>query len=305
MKKYLFKILIFAFLLIITFLSVVLVSSEIVRKRHFENWETESNLLILKPNTHYDIMFIGNSHARNFSRHNNHKRVENILGKKFLNIGQTAARCGANEYSFYLNYCYSRNISADLIIVTVSTPMLYAEYNNIASNTFEEEPLNIKFLSQYIKFNSENKWQRIFYYIKSKVEKSWLTKKPYSLDAKTDSLLEIDSAAIEKGFKIAFIDGFDSTTFNNNAKKIENLIELAQKNNAEIIFITTPTLFGEWPNHAELEKLMKIFEQKYGVKYYDFSNEIKNPNLYYDHHHLNTKGIVFFTENYLKPIIDK
>jgi hypothetical protein len=40
--------------------------------------------------------------------------------------------------------------------------------------------------------------------------------------------------------------------------------------------------------------------KKYGTSFYDFSGVIIEPKYYYDHHHLNTNGIVLFTNNYLE-----
>lgn len=304
MKRFLFKILFLFFLLPFLFFLFVVVSSEIIEKQHFENWETESNLFVFKPNSYYDILFVGNSHARNFTRHKNHQRVEKILDKSILNIGQTGNISGMSIYALYLKYFYSKNVKIDTIIMIVSSSMMYANYNNVASNTFEEEPINFEFINLYLKNDFENKYQRLFYYFRSKLSAKWLRLKPNSLDQKSDSLSFLDSVKVEKGFKNAFMNGFDTIVFNKNVKRIESFINIAQENNSTVMFISTPNLFGEWPKHSELLKVMADLHEKYNVEYYDFSNEIKDPTMYYDHHHLNTKGVVYFTENYLKDILE-
>ena len=35
-------------------------------------------------------------------------------------------------------------------------------------------------------------------------------------------------------------------------------------------------------------------------KYYDFSESVLIPKYYYDHHHLNSAGVDYFAENFLK-----
>ena len=305
MRKFIFKITFFTFAIIILFFVLIFITSKIVKNRGFNNSQTESVLLVMKPKTHYDLMFIGNSHARNFSRHNNHERVEKILNKKIFNIGKSGGLCGNNEYLFYMNYCFSKNITADTIIHNIFSQMLYDNFTNKASNTFNDEPFSLNFLVHYVNYPyAQNRWQRLFYYLRSKISKKWLKTQPFSIKERNDSLLFIDSAAIEKGFKRAYKDGFDTVVFIRNAKITEELIKTAQKNGSTIIFITTPTLFGDWPHHEDIVDFMGDMNKKYGVKYYDFASCVKNPHLFYDHHHLNTKGIVYFTEKYLKPALE-
>ena len=150
MKLFLKKIMLFSLLFFVLFFLSVQTSTFIVEQRPFENWNTESNLLIIKPDRHYDLLIMGNSHARNFSRHGNHFRVERILKKKILNLGKSAGVLGVNDYYPFLYYCLSLGDSFDTILFTVSSPMIYANKANLASNTFEDEPLKWNFLFQYI-----------------------------------------------------------------------------------------------------------------------------------------------------------
>lgn len=304
MKKFIIKILVFLAIIFVLLFAIIITTSQIVKSRNFNNSQTESNLLVLKPNTHYDIIFLGNSHARNFARHNNHQRVEKILNKKILNLGKIGGSCGNNEYLFYLKYCYSKNITADTIIQNIFSQMLFAKFNNVASNTFEDEPLSFKFLIQYINYPyAQNKWQRIFYYLRSKISIQWITMKPFSTDAKTDYLKAIDNEVIQKGFKKTFADGFDRSNFNRSCTITEELIKTAQDNGSTIIFITTPTLFGDWPHQQDVVDFMQKMNKNYNIKYFDFAGCMTNPAYFYDHHHLNTKGVVYFTEKFLKPAL--
>jgi hypothetical protein len=95
MKKFILKIFLFAILSVITLIILVVVSSEIVKHRNFKNYQTEGNLLVLQEDKHYDIALLGISHARNFSRHKNHLRIEKILNKSMLNSwpGLRFVRC--------------------------------------------------------------------------------------------------------------------------------------------------------------------------------------------------------------------
>ncbi len=305
MKKFILKLFVFFFILGVLLFGIIIISSWWIKRYDFKNWETESNLLVMKPNTHYDLLFMGNSHARNFSRHKNHLRVEEILNKKILNLGRSAGLCGIREYPFYLQYAYSMNISADTVIINIFSQMLYSDYQNKITISFSDEPFDLKFFLTYLKYPyAEKKYQRLINYIFSKLKYNWLLTRPKSIDYKKDSLTKIDTAAIRQGLKIAFANGFDTVIFKNNAKVLEELIKIAQSHGSTVIFITTPTLFGNWPRQEDVVKLMKYFRKKYGVKYYNFAEVMKNPYWFYDHHHLNSKGISIFTEKYLKPALE-
>lgn len=304
MKKFIKKIFFITASFVLIFMILVFLFSKIVESKDFNNWETESNLLIMKPNTHFDILFLGNSHSRMFSRHKNHERVERILHKTIINFGRTGGTTGYSDYLLYLQYAYSKNVTFDTIVVNIFSEMLLSKTPYIASNTFENEPFKLDFFIRFLKYPyTQNKFQKSFYYMRSKLSIEWITHKPFSLDAKTDSLLEIDSTKIKEGFEIAFADGVDTVNFNYTSIIVEEIVKLAKNNGATVVFITTPTLFGNWPHQEMVEDLMVDFNLKYGTKYYNFADSIKNPNYYYDHHHLNTKGIVKFVDEYLKPIV--
>ena len=66
------------------------------------------------------------------------------------------------------------------------------------------------------------------------------------------------------------------------------------------MLIIPPALFGKWKGHEETVEFCRIMNVKYGVSFHDFSMSVLEPKLYYDHHHLNTNGVEYFTEKFLK-----
>lgn len=303
MKRFLTKILILFFIVWILSILSALILSIIVKNRNFNNSNTESNLLHLKKDQHYDVLIMGISHARNLARDGNHFRIEKILNKDIVNIGQGDAACGVNEQLFYLNYFYHKGNRADTVLYILSTPLLYADYLNKASNTFIKEPFTFDFLIQYIKFRSRNKIQRIQNYIFSKLDTRWIKMKP-SLSRRNDhQLLILDSNEVSKGFDLAYLDGIDSSIFRKNCQVIDATISFVQSRKSTIILILPPALFGKWKGHAEVLNFCQEMSKKYGIQYYDFSECILEPKYYYDHHHLNTEGIELYGQKFLKPIL--
>ena len=169
MRKFLIKIIIYTVLLSLFMVCCLIGSSYIVNKRNFKNSQTESNTLIIKENEKFDLLLLGISHARNFSRYGNHEKIEKILQKKIINIGQGSGFCSINEQFFYLDYFYSEGNKTDEVCIVLTPPMLSSETLPIASNTFENEifdfspssvvkftPTNLFFLN-FIKFDGARK----------------------------------------------------------------------------------------------------------------------------------------------------
>jgi len=303
MRKFIVKILFLSIAFPLIVLLLVLASSYIVDSKKFNNGNTESNLLFIKKDTSYDIALMGISHARNLSRHGNHTRMEK-LGKSIINIAKGGGTCGVNEQLFYLKYIYSQNIKTDKVIYVLSPPLLYNENLNQASNTFDNEPIKLDFLFQYLNFPSQNKYQRILSYFSSKLKPGWFSTRPFSLEKMVDKLSKIDTLVVSDGFKKAYANGLDKDIFKRNCYAVEQTIIEAQNNGSVFTFIIPPALFGKWISHEQTIKLCSQMQQKYNIEFYDFSETILEPKYYYDHHHLNTDGVEYFNENYFKEIIN-
>lgn len=304
MKRYLINTTVFILAFILLVFALALLSSQMVYDRGFENWEAESNLLMMKSDHDYDLLIMGISHARNFSRHKNHLRLEKKLDRDIINIGIGGGQCGANDQLFFLKYFYNRDNTARQVLYVFSPTLMTKGFSNRASNTFALEPFRFDFFYQYLNFKADNKYERLFYYVKSKFSRKWMRLKPKSLESKKTALKELDSAKIKEGLKLLLVDGERLDEFQRNSVTVEETIKLAKARNSEIIFIIPPALFGKWHGHYEVMDFLKAMHEKYGTAYYDYSESVLIPEYYYDHHHLNSAGIDYFTENFLEKILD-
>ncbi len=303
MKRFIRNVILITVITPIITILLVIGSTALVKNRNFENWQTESNTLFLKENAHYDIAFLGISHARNFSRDENQLRVEDILNKKVLNLGQGYSSCGVNDQQFYLEYYYSKNVKIDTIVYVLSPPLLYGEYFNTATSTFLLEPFDFDFFRQYYNYKGViNKSGRLIQYVSSKLHPKWLFHYPLRSKANTVKLLKLDTAVVNAGFRLAYLEGENLSIFTKNCNRVEMTIEAAKANNSFVIFIIPPALFGKWKGHNETMEFCKKMQEKHNIAYYDFSESVLIPAYYYDHHHLNSDGVTFFTKKYLAPI---
>lgn len=304
MKRLIFLVLVYAVALVVLILSTVECASVWVDSRNFKNSETESNLLVMRQDSSYDDVFLGISHARNFSRHRNHERIETILHHKILNIGQGGGICGPNEQLFYLQYFYNQNGKAKRIVYVLSPPLMFSLSLPIASNTFNYEPFRIPFIWQYLNFPSENRTERLMSLIQFKLTPSWFNHVPFSYPVASRKLEKLDSATVARGQEIAFNNvSEDPKRFAISVEKVQKTIELARSHGAEVVLFIPPALFGKWRGHEMTKKFGEKAALQKGVSFYDFSETVLEPKYYYDHHHLNTEGVVHFTEKFLKPVL--
>ena len=306
MKKYIKYTLIYLSLLLIALYLLFNFTTLLVENRNFNNWETDSNLLIFKKGSIYDLLFMGISHARNFSRHKNHLEVERILNKSLINIGQGGGSCGVNEQLFYLDYFYYKKNSVDTVVYFISPPLFFSDDLPVASNTFDYESFRLDFLYRYIMFPAENKFQRIASYLQSKINPAWIFHKPESEEAMSKKLVDVDLKAVIEGQKAAYSEDLNLDRFGRSAKRVKDTIVLSLKNGSEMILIIPPALFGKWNGHELIVQFGKKMEAMFnGVQFYDLSESVMIPELYYDHHHLNTAGVIYFSDNFLKPILEE
>lgn len=305
LRKFITKIGLFLLFFLGVFLVPTILSSYIVSRQEFLPWQTESNTLIIKEDDHFDLMFMGISHARNFSRFGNQEKLESIFNKSIINIAQGGNRCGIREQQFYLSYFLAKGNSVDEIIYMISPPMLYSITMPIASNTFRYEKIDWDFVRLYWQFESENKNQRLISLFLSKMEERWFLHKPKEISEQIAYIPKIDSLAVQKGFKIAYSGNtLNQKRFEISCKELEETIVLAQQNNIKVSLMIPPAVFGQWPGHANTMAFASEMNQKYGLSFYDFSLSVLAPKYYYDHHHLNTPGVIWFSKNVLSTVWD-
>lgn len=306
MARFLLKILLFVFISTgLLYLGVKLASRN-AESKEYHNFNTEENVVITPKDKHFDFLFLGLSHARNFSRHHNHERVEKILHRNFLNYGKGGGKGNiANQYVF-LKYFLSRGNTTDHIYYVLSMPMFFAERLDENAYTYQDEMLDPDFFYQVLTGPDVNKGEKLYTYIRSKFDKRWRTKYgPWSAKINDNVLEKFDTTQIVDGFKKAYVNGLEFDTFEKNKKLMKETIELARKNNIGVTFIVTPSTFGEWPGHQEVMQFMQELKKEYGTDVYDYSKVYLHQKKYfYDHHHLNTEGVVKFTEEYLKPMME-
>jgi hypothetical protein len=301
MKKLLKNIILFLGINVVLMFVGALLFTKYVERNHFQNWETESNLLMEQSNSSKDMLLLGISHARNFSRHHNHERVEGFMQRSMINLGEGEGRGGVLNQYLHLKYFYSQGGETKQVVYFLTPVLLYEHYLDINPLVYEHEPLRPSFFWLNVREGSEDRVEQLFYYVRTKYSVDWRRTVPYAKAAMLDSLIALDSDAIKLGMKEAYVEELNNKTFKQDAAIVEQTVALANAHHSKVLLVIPPALFGRWPGHEATVELMKTLSSKYHCRYLDCSNSVKDPHLYYDHHHLNSRGVEWFVKHVWLP----
>jgi hypothetical protein len=290
--------------LILAFISLVLLNLilpyvilKIVDKRFtYSDTNTEANLFVIPAGKHVGVLLMGTSHGKIYSRSGNHLRVEHILGRSMVNIAKSEG--GIIPEEVFLEYFINKKNTAGTVIYFIDPYVFYSDKWNEKNYFLNNEPLTVALLPILAKKHIDS--DVLINYAKAKFTLSYLQKTPSVINTGGESITHIDPEAVKKRLANLYPDGTDNHQFTKYAGTLEKEVRIMQKNHMRIIFIIPPSLLGKTPGEKKVVQLLKQFKNKYNISYTDCSQCITDPKLYYDHDHLNTNGVVFFTTRYLK-----
>jgi hypothetical protein len=302
-KKFFKTALLFIFInLIILCLSIYIIHA-VQSSNTYHNWETDSDLLMMPENKPVDLLLMGSSHARIFTRDKNHLRVEDILHKTMIDIGKGGGEGGIITNLIMLKEFYARGNSAKQIVYFIDAwPFFTAKWNE-KSYFLTNEPMDIELTKLCLQYNVDK--DVLLNYYKSKYTMDWLQRKPKTREINDEVLQDISQEAIQKRLASLYIEPYDANQFNHYAKLLEDVVQTAKLHGSELIFIFPATLLDDNRGKEKVTALLQKFKIKYNTPYYDYSNTILDYHYYYDHDHLNSNGIIYFTKKYLKPVLEK
>ncbi len=299
MKRLLSKIFLFLFLQ----MSIYLVVVSFPTLRHsFANNTTESDLLMMPKGTSWDILLMGTSHAKIFSRNGNDDRVRKILGKDFFNLAKGGGHGGIFPESLLLSRFYRERNHADTVVYLVDPWVFYSRQWNEQNYFLEDEPFDIRFYFAALWGGAER--SVLINGFQSKLFSHWLFLEPASREPKTDKLLSINDRQIAQDKKDYYLDGLNQENFLHYAMLFQQLVALAEKNHSHVVLIFPTTLWQETPGKNQVLAFLQELQKTHpNIEVHDFSHVITDPQYYYDTNHLNSLGVTLFTERYLLPVL--
>ncbi|MBC3845170.1 hypothetical protein H8K90_02150 [Winogradskyella echinorum] len=273
-----------------------------MKSRNFDNSNLKNSVNLFEKKKEYDLLFMGISHARVYSRGGNHAEIERILDASVLNISKGNAMCGLEDQIYYFNYVIENNIKIKKVVLVLSPTLFLTNHLNYATNTFNDEPLELSFYFNYYFYDAPNKHKRLFNYVKSKYNpKEWIKKQPLVKKKKTKIIDSINQDKLNDLFKLYYPNKFDGVE--SNKQRLFRLRNICRENDIKLQIIIPSALFGAWPGHDLLVNSLNEMGFAKSVDYYDFSRSIMDKKYYYDEHHLNSEGVEYFFTNFLETRI--
>lgn len=279
-----------------------------------KNEETESNIWVIGENKEYDLLLLGSSHGRVFSRHGNHSRVERIIDGKMINLSQGNAG-GFSPMLVYLSFFRKKQNQAHHIILLLDPWMFYREGSNNSivyyrsdyfslsnfANIVRYGHLSFSNLLQLLVFNNRNNLTQTLQaliYSESSFKESWYN------DKCSDIVDDSQFVKMARYQKDRYTKGLDAGVFEENGKILHELFEYCSINDLKLTVIIPPTLTPE-PGHENACSFVKEQQKKYHFQFYDFAKEVPDKKYFYDLDHMNTDGVTLFADQYLRPIVSK
>lgn len=274
-----------------------------VEKHDFNNWTTEANLLHIPADKNFDLLILGTSHARSLARARNHLRMEKILGRDIINLSQGLGGGGLLNQFAFLKYFYKQDNTADTIVYFIDPFVFYNPYFDSKDELYVYEPARFGFFSVLLNLGFDP--GVIYTYLYSKFTERWLGHHPFSWKSESSQIENINAVSVFKRYNVVYPNDLDEEVFRDKSALFERITAyIDKKQNHNLIFVVPPGLI-EWPGHDNMISLLKEIKIQYGIPYYDFSDSMKELEYYKDHDHLNTKGVEYFTRNYLKPLFEE
>ncbi len=283
----------FAVVAILSLLGIFLFSWTYTSQFTYSNAETEANLPVLKDSTDYDVLMLGISHARIFSRHRNHERFEAETGKSMINLSQGGGFGGLDNQLLHLNYFLEKGNSADELVIVLSPMLMFNRNTDRTRVAFEREPFDPHFFRHVAENGVENRYQQLGYYLRSKLFWTWITTRPASLDRMDKQIGGLDSAAMARTMPGAYPYGLDPDQFIDRSAVADSILRVAFQHGMSITVVMPASLFGKWPGHDETVAWLESRREEFDLRIVDLSERwVMQTEYFYDHHHLNTDGVM-------------
>ncbi|MDX9787729.1 MAG: hypothetical protein RBT11_13175 [Desulfobacterales bacterium] len=275
------------------------------RQRHIrlKNWETESNLLVMGENEHYDVAILGTSRGRIFSRDANHQLMEGILGKKVINLSKGGGG-GLMPAELHLSNFYDRGNTVEHIIYLIDPWVFFCAINNENNNFFlRDEPFELSILWKLIARRYPP--DRIFSYLQMIAKDDWENFTRYSAPGLSELTLTAINPRKQEEARKHYLSLYEADRFERYSRYLHVINALAKANNSRITYIMLPILMDDFPGAKEVDEKLKAVSREDRVAYYNFVASVRDIRYFYDHMHFNKIGIAHFTQAYLKPILEE
>lgn len=268
--------------------------------REFAPWETFSALNRAPHDRDVPYVFLGSSHAARFSGCSQEVQlVRTALGGETVHLAKTAS--GVFQHRLFLQEFYDRGNRAETVVYFVDPFVFYSEAWNEQVPFIEFEPLDFTFGWSMIAGGVGT--ERMHTYCRSKFSLAWFELRPVFRRCTDRNIGRIDADMVKKRLAGLYWEGTSPDLLARYLHELDRIIELARAQNSELVLMSPPTLLGPEPDGEMFRSAIWEREERYGLRYHDFRDAIRDPAMFRDHDHLNTEGVALFMEAYVGPAL--
>lgn len=264
--------------------------------------KTESNIFSIQPGIHYDVVLLGTSRGRVFSRDGNQRVVEEILGKSVANLSKGGGG-GLMPAELHVHHFFSRGGSTERIIYLLDPWVFFAPINN-ENNAFflRDEPFELDIFLHLIREGYP--LQRLSAYLQMIPGHDWNRISRYGEPGMAfRTLREIDTDKQERAREY-YRKSYGGGDFDKYVGYLGKIHELAQKHGCSLTLIMLPILMDDFPGAEKADTAMREFVQgRKDVSYYNLIGSMQDRLFFYDHMHFNRAGIEAFSRAVLRPVV--
>lgn len=259
---------------------------------------TFSRLKEIKKLTNVDILFLGSSHTyRTFDN-----RIFEIEGLKIFNLGTNAQTAIQTEV---LLERHLKRLNPKIVIYEVYPGNLTSDGIESAINILNNDKIDFEALKMTLSYNHIKTYNALIFSIYSDlINKKIKYKEPNKKYGDT----YISGGYVEKELKLFAYKKHKKRAWileEKQIKSFEKNIELIKATGAKLILVQAPitkNLYNAYSNNDYYDSLISTYGD-----YYNFNKiiTIDDSLHFYDHHHLNKKGVELFNKKFIDDLGDK
>lgn len=261
------------------------------------------------PLAKYDYVILGASHAGTFDYEDMNAQLEQMTGKKILNLSVVGSGITVNR--LMLDYFLAGH-QTDAIVYSVDSFLFY-------SPAWNEERLQDVRLFQRAPFDPVLVSILLSRPEGRAIALDYITgfSKINNPDRFSPDITDDEATRFDKVYRpIKQIDAqrldylypseSDPAFYTRYLSEFEDLVRYTQEHNIRLIVIKTPLperFYKMLPNEAKFDQDLKAILDKYQVEFHDYSLTDNDEKFFYNTDHLNRAGVLNFFRNSLVPLL--
>lgn len=264
---------------------------------------TESNIFSIQPGVHYDVVLLGTSRGRVFSRDGNQRVVEEVLGKRVANLSKGGGG-GLMPAEVHLRHFFVNGGRAGQVVYLMDPWVFFAPINNEENAFFlRDEPFELDIFLHLL--GEGYPLKRLSAYLQMIPDRDWHKVSRYGEPGMAfRTLRQIDKDKQEKAREY-YRKSYRGGDFDRYFSYLGKIHDLAAEHGGSLTLIMLPILMDDFPGAEQVDNALREFVHgRKDVSYFNLIGSMQDRRFFYDHMHFNRAGIEAFTRSVLRPALE-